>query len=283
MTTLLAVDYPRHEVVVVDNDSGPQEVAALRAQFGPRVQIIESGQNLGYGGAANLGLERALARPAAYVWVLNNDTTADAYSIRELVRAMESEPGYGAVSPLIEAPVGPESPKGIWYAGGIADVARAWTGHFLERLEPTGRIIPTGYITGCAMFLRARALQQAGLFWSGLFLYWEDVDLSYRLVRTGWKLGVVPSARLTHMVHGSMRSEIANYYFYRNAVMVARRHGHAQGMTRAVVTLSFRAGRRWVACVVRGHRPFPTAETRGLLAGIAASLRGLPRAETGTK
>lgn len=275
--SLLATDYPFHEVVVIDNGSGPREVAALRDQFGDRIHLVESSENLGYGGAANLGLEWALGRSAAYAWVLNNDTTVDSSSLRYLVGAMEREPDYGAVSPLIEAPIGPESPRGIWYAGGVADVSRAWTQHTLEPIESTDGVVPTGYVTGCAMFLRATAVVQTGLFWSRLFLYWEDVDLSYRLAGAGWKLGVVPSARLTHLVHGSMRSETAKYFFYRNALLVARRHAHAGGASRAAAVLSYRAARQWVACGLKGRRPFPTAETRGLIAGIGANLRGLGR------
>jgi GT2 family glycosyltransferase len=278
LDSLLAVDYPRHEVVVVDNDSGPQEVAALREEFGTRVHIIESTQNLGYGGAANLGLKWAIARPAEYAWVLNNDTLADRRSVRALVEAMEREPAYGAASPVIESPIGPDSPKGIWYAGGSANAARASTVHLHEPIEAADGIVPTGFVTGCAMFLRSSALVQAGLFWPQLFLYWEDVDLSYRLSVAGWKLGVVPSARLHHLGHGSVQSEVASYFFYRNALLVARRQGHARGAARAVVTLSSRAGRRWVACALKGYRPFPIAETRGLLAGIAANLWGWPAA-----
>ena len=49
-------------------------------------------------------------------------------------------------------------------------------------------MVPTGVITGCAMFLRMTALDQTGLFWEPLFLYWEDVDLCVRVSRAGWSL-----------------------------------------------------------------------------------------------
>jgi hypothetical protein len=279
VASLLAVDYADHEIVIVDNDSGGGEAAALEGEFGGvefagRVRVIASERNLGYGGAANLGLELALERGATYAWVLNNDTVIDRDCVRALVEAMAGEPTFGASSPVIDAPIGPEAPNGIWYAGGTANAARASTRHVLEPIEASSGLVPTDFVTGCAMFIRCGALAKVGLFWPELFLYWEDVELCYRLTEAGWKLGVVPAAHLTHMVHGSVPSRLATYYFYRNAVMVAGRHGHARGAARAIVALSTRAARRWAACAVKGLRPFPTAETRGLFSGVAGALRG---------
>ena len=59
VAALLAVDYADHEIVIVDNDSGGGEAAALEGEFGGgefagRVQVVASERNLGYGGAANL-------------------------------------------------------------------------------------------------------------------------------------------------------------------------------------------------------------------------------------
>ena len=275
LDSLLAADYPAHEIVVVDNDSGNGEAAAIESEFAGHVHVIASARNLGYGGAANLGLQFAIDRGAAYAWVLNNDTIVDPGCVARLVEAMEGDAAFGAASPVIDAPIGPEAPNGIWYAGGVANAAKASTRHLLEPIEARPGIVATGFVTGCAMFIRVGALARTGLFWPELFLYWEDVDLCYRLAAAGWKLGVVPSARITHLVHGSVRSELATYYFYRNAVLVARRYGHARGAARAIVALSVRAARRWAACTVKGLRPFPMAETRGLFAGVGAVIRGV--------
>jgi GT2 family glycosyltransferase len=275
LRSLLAADYANHEIVVVDNASGTNDASDLQVEFAGRIALLETSRNLGYGGAANVGLQFALERQATYAWVLNNDTVVGEPSIAALVKCMEREPDYGATSPIVEAPVGPESPFGVWYAGGEADASRAHTSHGLGLVEDSDGIVPTGFVTGCSMFLRVDALRVTGLFWPELFLYWEDVDLSYRLVEAGWRLGFVPSARICHLVHGSVLSAIASYYYYRNAPLVARRHDHARGAITATAFLSARVGRRWAACLVKGRRPFPVPETRGLLAGIAVNLRGL--------
>jgi GT2 family glycosyltransferase len=281
VASLLAVDYPNHSVVVVDNASGESEVEALREAFGASIQVIASERNLGYGGGANLGLEWALAAGAAYAWVLNNDTQIDPCAVRRLVDAMERETGYGVMSPQIDAPIGPESPFGVWYAGGMADLARVLTKHEVVPTSPAPAVEPTGYVTGCAMFLRCKALEQTGLFWAPFFLYWEDVDLSFRMRRAGWRLGVVPAARIVHFVHGSVQSKVVRYYYYRNAVIVANRHLHGRGAARAFMSLATRALRRLAASLLKRDGPLPVAETRGLLAGAAAVL-GLRRVDNVT-
>jgi GT2 family glycosyltransferase len=278
VASLLAVDYPNHSVVVVDNASGEAEVAALREVFGASIEVIASERNLGYGGGANLGLEWALAAGAVYAWVLNNDTEIGPRSVRQLVDAMERETEYGVMSPQIDAPIGPESPFGVWYAGGTADLARVITKHEVVAAGPALAVIPTGYVTGCAMFLRCKALEQTGLFWAPFFLYWEDVDLSFRMREAGWRLGVVPAARIVHFVHGSVQSKVVRYYYYRNAVIVASRHLHGRGAARAFMSLATRALRRLAASLLKRDGPLPIAETRGLLAGAAAVL-GLRRVD----
>jgi GT2 family glycosyltransferase len=132
--------------------------------------------------------------------------------------------------------------------------------------------VPTRFVTGCAPFLRFRALDETGLFWGSLFLYWEDVDLSIRMRRAGWLLGVVPAARIVHFAHSSIQSGTLRYYYYRNAVLVAHRHLHRRGAAQAFLSLSERALRRLAASVIKRDGPLPTAETRGLAAAAAVLL-----------
>ena len=275
--SLLAVEYPRHSVVVVENGSGAEEADSLEAAMPAAVHVLRSDRNLGYGGGANVGLRWAVQAGAEYAWVLNNDTTVDAGSVAELVRAMESDPRCGASSPQIEASVGPDSPRGVWYAGGTADLGRVTTEHVHDLLETDALLATTGYVSGCAIFLRLRALAEVGMFWEPLFLYWEDVELSFRLRAAGWRLAIAPAARIRHIGHDGVLSSVASYFYYRNAILVAMRQLGRRGGARASLALSTRAGRRWLACAMKGYRPWPTAETRGLLAGVAGVLCNVKR------
>jgi GT2 family glycosyltransferase len=268
VASLIAADYPNHSVVVVDNASGGLEVDALRESLGNSIRIIRAERNRGYGGGANLGLEWARREGAAYAWVLNNDTKVDSGAVRELVESMERETSFGILSPRIDAPVGPEAPFGIWYAGGKVDLARALATHQILPDVSSPAIEPTGFVTGCAMFLRLQALDVTGLFWEPLFLYWEDVDLSLRMRRAGWRLGVVPAARVFHSIHGSVQSKTYRYYSSRNAILVAKRYLHGRGAARATLWVAARALKAWA---LRGG-PVPIAEARGLIVGVAMTL-----------
>lgn len=172
--SLLASSYGRHQVVVVDNGSHSRDAALLSAEFGDRIRVVASGKNLGYGGGANLSLRWAIAQEATYARVLNNDTTVDPGCIRKLVDTMESNTGYGILSPQISAPIGPEAPYGIWFSGGRVLLGRAETRHSFHGAPGAG-VVETDYVTGCAMFIRCATLAEVGLFWEPLFLYWEEV------------------------------------------------------------------------------------------------------------
>jgi GT2 family glycosyltransferase len=276
VASLLAADYPSHSIVVVDNASGGREVDALRATLDGSLEIIDAGRNLGYGGGANLGLEWARRAGATYAWVLNNDTEVDPRSVSELVEVMERETDYGILTPQIDAPIGPEAPSGIWFAGGTANLARAITRQQVVPPSSRAAVEPTGYVTGCAMFIRLHALDTTGPFWEPLFLYWEDVDLSLRMRRAGWRLGVVPAARVLHFVHGSIPSKTYRYYSSRNAILVAKRHLHGRGAARSACWVAARTLRSCAQSLIKRDRPLPIAEARGLVAGVAITV-GLRR------
>src|SRR5258706_2929655 len=76
LQSLLHVDYPRCEIVVVDNGSLQSPRARIAAEF-PLVTCLETAHNLGYAGGNNIGMSYALGRGHDYVFVLNNDTIVE--------------------------------------------------------------------------------------------------------------------------------------------------------------------------------------------------------------
>jgi hypothetical protein len=152
--------------------------------------------------------------------------------------------------------------------GGTAYLSRALATHQLVPAAASAEVQPTGFVTGCAMFLRLRALDKTGTFWEPLFLYWEDVDLSLRMRHAGWRLGVVPAARVFHFVHGSIQSKSYRYHSSRNAILVAKRHLGTMGAIRAAMWVTARALKTWAL----RSGPVPIAEARGLVAGTVVAL-----------
>ena len=78
------VDYPRYQILVVDNASDDGSPEAIRAAF-PAVELIVNESNLGFAAGNNVGIEYAVQREADYVFLLNNDTIVERMVLAELV------------------------------------------------------------------------------------------------------------------------------------------------------------------------------------------------------
>lgn len=195
------------EILLVDNASGDGSGARLHRRY-PSVNYLQAGENLGYSGGNNRGLEWALARDAEWVMVVNNDTVAEPDCTRLLLAAAAGEPRLAAVAPLI---VRHDDPERVWFAGGRFDRVRgigvhAHEGAAVETVVPTPESGADGawractFVTGCCLLLRPAALRDVGKFANDFFSYGEDVELCLRLSRAGWLVGWAPGARLAHRV-----------------------------------------------------------------------------------
>ncbi|MGZ8376250.1 MAG: glycosyltransferase family 2 protein [Gemmatirosa sp.] len=196
--SVLASDYPRVTVLLVDNGSPDGSGARLRDAF-PDVPYLQTGANLGYTGGNNRGFEWAREQDADHVVVLNNDTEIDPGCISSLVRAAEADPEVGGVAPRILVHGLPDR---VWYAGGDLSLAR---GAGLHRLDDAPRhdgapLRPVSFMTGCCFLLTRRAIDAVEGFEESFFAYNEDTDLSWRLSRAGFRMVYEPRALLTHKV-----------------------------------------------------------------------------------
>jgi len=202
--SLQANDYPRLDLLVVDNGSTDDSVALLRARF-PTLPIVEIGENRYFAGGMNVGLTQALEQGADYALVLNNDTLAPRDMVTRLVQVAEASHDAAAVAPLIT-----DTEGRLWAAGarqrcgwpfprnlGWADVRRAGG----------DQAIRVDYVTGCGILLRATALREVGLFDEGYCLYYEDADLCARLAEAGYTLWVAPAAKMTHLVSATAKRQ----------------------------------------------------------------------------
>lgn len=197
----LGQDYPNLSVTVVDNGSSDGSGDRIRERYAdtPRVEIVRMVSNRGFSGGANVGLRTALQRGAKYVWLLADDIVLDMRAATGLVTALENEPGIGVAGQYIYEK---NDPDRIYYAGG--QLARGHVAHSRQGESgpfPEGPSYEdTGFVTGASVFMRAEALEQVGLMDETFWLYWEDVDLSWRFHLAGWKVVVVPSSRAWHDV-----------------------------------------------------------------------------------
>jgi GT2 family glycosyltransferase len=267
--SLMASDYPGCSIVVVDNGSREGCVARIRAAL-PAIQMLTTGENLGYAGGNNVGIRHALDAGADYVLLLNNDTLVDEGCITALIRAAEEDPGLGLLGPAIYY----HSPEAdcFWRLGAVH---KPWLPVPLEigRDEKDVGQYPTpfevDYLTGCAMLVRSSLFGDIGLLDTGYFMYYEDADFCQRARNHAYRAAVVPNARLWHKVSQSSREQrpVAAYYRTRNRILFYNRYwrGYRRLMVNGYIVSSILAEmlRRW------RDREFVVYSARGLRDGYA--------------
>lgn len=196
LAALARMNYPNLSIVVVDNGSTNGSVARIRAAY-PDIPLVETGKNLGFAGGVNAGIRTMLQRHVDFVWLLNNDTEPRPDALAELVRKAVSDPALGAVGSVLLYAHDPETVQ-AWGGGRI----NRWIGHASHAVEPREDAW-FDYLTAASVLLSRRALEEVGLLDESYFLYWEDGDLSFRLRRHGWKLGVAAGSIVLHKENAS--------------------------------------------------------------------------------
>lgn len=228
LASLRGIEYSNLEIVVVDNGSHDDSASAIRAAF-PNVNVIETGDNLGFTGGNNKGIEQVLEDGADYVFLLNNDTTIDAQAIGELVKAAQQNPDCGLLTPLVFYY---DTPDEVWFGGARLDLARGIAVHDNSQVPRPDELRQLAWASGCTMFFPAEVLRRARGFDERFFLNWEDVDLSLRVRAMGFKIVLVPSAKVWHKVGRSMTQTAPSmgsfYYSLRNNLLLVSLHGGQQ-------------------------------------------------------
>jgi len=226
LESLRCTNYENYRVVLVDNGSEDDSVAAVRQKF-PEVEVVETGRNLGFAGGNNVGIEYALKQNADYVFLINNDTTVDPDYLKELVDVAENDPRIGAVGSKI---MYYSEPERIWFAGGTINWHKNKGEHIGLNEVDTGQydeIREVGYLTGCALLIKREVVEKIGVLEDDYFLYYEDSDYSLRIQNAGYKTVYAPKSKIYHKVSRSTKPGSASYVYYhvRNGLVNARRNG----------------------------------------------------------
>ncbi|HLH46473.1 MAG TPA: glycosyltransferase family 2 protein [Acidimicrobiales bacterium] len=191
--------------IVVDNASSDGSRRPARVED-PAATWIDSGANLGYGRAANLG---ATSTAAPFLLVCNPDLRVRPDAVRCLVRRLDAEPDLGAVGPLIRNPDGTVYPSARTFpdlvdaighgALGLVAPGNRFTRRY-RRLDADYSVPGRAdWVSGACVLLRRQAWDAVGGFDPSFFMYLEDVDLCWRLHRAGWGVGFEPSAEVVHV------------------------------------------------------------------------------------
>jgi GT2 family glycosyltransferase len=198
LKSLAELTWRNFEVVIVDNASNAS--APSWDEFPFKTILIENSENRGFGAACNIGMRYGIDNGAAYIWLLNNDTIVDAGALIALVEKLEESPANGAAGSMLLNEDGTLQTVG----GGFVRMPGCYTLNNFD-LAVAGEL---DFLTGASILLRSEVLSRDSLFFDeNIFLYWEDVDLCWRLRKKGWKLAVAVDSRIVHLEGASIRNE----------------------------------------------------------------------------
>jgi len=239
------VDVGDHELVVVDNASTDGTPGVVRHHL-PDAEVIEAGQNLGYGAAVNVAV--AQARPHDAILVLNPDVTLQPRCLRRLRAALG--PGTGiAVPRLLErdgtvahsqrrAPTVLRA-AGESLLGGLRAGRVAALGEIVCDADAYARSGATDWATGAAWLISADCYARVGGFAEDYFLYSEETDFALRAGDLGFATRFVPDAVATHQGGASNVDPALFALLTRNRVRCyRRRHTPASALAFRVALLA---------------------------------------------
>lgn len=212
------------EAFVVDNASQDDTVEAIGKEY-PWVRLIANDDNLGFARANNIAIRQSVGE---YVLLLNPDTIVAEQTLRQAVDFMDAHPKAGGVGVRMhnaDGTLAPESRRAIptpWVSclKMLGFTRRYYMSH-LSWDEP-GRI---EVISGAFCLLRRKALDQIGLLDEDFFMYGEDIDLSFRLLKGGWENWYVP-CDIVHFKGESTQKSTFRYVhvFYQAMLIFFRKH-----------------------------------------------------------
>jgi N-acetylglucosaminyl-diphospho-decaprenol L-rhamnosyltransferase len=191
-------------VIVADNGTDDAAVAAMTVAATARYLPLD--RNLGYGGAMNAAI-RSLGPEIEWVLVSNPDVILGKDSIDILVATGRQDARIGAVGPAImtdgEVYPSARSVPSLRTGIGHALFANIWMGNPWTRAyrreassAPARR--DAGWLSGACVLVRKSVFDELGGFDDGYFMYFEDVDLGYRLGKAGYRNVYEPAAVVTH-------------------------------------------------------------------------------------
>ncbi len=222
------------EIFVVDNDSSDDSVQIVKSKH-PQVILIQNDKNVGFSKANNQAIKRATGK---YILLLNPDTIVKEDTFNICIDFFSNHPDAGAVGVRMIDGSGkflPESKRGLptpfvsfCRFSGLSNLfpkSRLFNRYYLGYLDEHNPH-PVNVLSGAFFMVRKRILEKIGLLDERFFMYGEDIDLSYRIEKAGYKNFYLPTTTIVHYKGESTRKGSLNYVktFYQAMAIFAEKH-----------------------------------------------------------
>ena len=221
------------EVIVVDNHSRDDSIEWLHNYF-PWVKVIANQHNLGFACANNMAIKESRGE---YVLLLNPDSVVGDTTIHECLDFLALHPDAGALgvrmlhtdgTDALESRRGVPSPMTSFYKMvGLCDKYphHPRFAHYYMSGISWDKPAKIEIVSGAFCMLRRSALEQVGLLDEDFFMYGEDIDLSYRLLKGGWQNYYLPALILHYKGESTQKSSFRYVHvFYEAMLIFLRKH-----------------------------------------------------------
>lgn len=183
------------EVVVVDNASPDDTVSYIKTSH-PKVTLIESKENLGFGKANNLGIRKAIEDKADFVFLLNQDAYIFPDTVSKLVAVHKNNPQFGIVSPVHLTGKGEKLDKDFEDFASPLFCKNLFSDVFLGK--DIDKLYETSFMNAAAWLISADCLQKVGGFDPIIYHYGEDNNYCHRTIFNQLKIGIYPKSQVLH-------------------------------------------------------------------------------------
>ena len=223
-----ALDGVDAEIFVVDNHSKDNSVEFLRKRFN-RVNFVKSIHNQGFARANNIAIRQSESQ---YVLLLNPDTFVAENTIKNALRFLDETPKAGALgvrmlrtdgSNAMESRRGLPSPIVAFYKmTGLCNrfPKNRQFGQYYMSYLPWEKATQIEVISGAFMMIRRSVLDQIGLLDEDFFMYGEDIDLSYRILKAGYQNWYLPETILHYKGESTQKSSFRYVHVFYDAMLV---------------------------------------------------------------
>ena len=219
-----ALDGIEGDIFVVDNNSSDGSVEYIRERF-PEVHLIANKENSGFARANNQAIRMT---DAEYILLLNPDTVVYENTLRGCLDFMDAHPEAGGAGVRMltrEGDAAPESRRAVptpWVA--FLKMMGFTRRYYMSHLpwDKPGRI---EVVSGAFCLLRHKALDEIGLLDEDFFMYGEDIDLSFRLLKGGWQNWYLPYDVIHYKGESTQKSSFRYVHvFYQAMLIFFRKH-----------------------------------------------------------
>ena len=212
------------EVFVVDNHSDDDSVKTVREHY-PWVRLIENQENLGFSKANNLAIRQA---QGDYVLLLNPDTVVAEDTFQKSLKFMDEHPKAGGAGVMMcyeDGSKAPESRRALPTPWVAALKMMGFTKRYYMSHLPWDQPCQIEVVSGAFCLLRHEALKTVGLLDEDFFMYGEDIDLSYRLLKGGWENWYLPYPIVHYKGRSTQKSDYRYVHiFYQAMLIFFRKH-----------------------------------------------------------